>query len=370
VLVRPVPLVAVLAATLVRTVFIGAVPVGSWLARTVSPLALLWAALAAVGTVLRAARGVRGVRPARGRPLPPVLAGRRVAGVRVIAGVRSLFVPRVWPSLSSRTVGGRSLSGAARPGTARRGTRGPARARSTRGSRAATGRSPRFVRDKNVIPRRRARATRTLRSRSAASRSRPGTGASGRDVVLTGPHAAEAAGVAPRLPARPLRRTRARWHGALGAGTRRPCWHVRGAEVVASRVTAVTGIDGVGCRVEISVVRVRGAGGAPAPCAAARPTVPTIHPLPPGHRSRRAALTQTSVGRRGHRERAGRVIALVRHVFISPGRRCDAAAGAGLACGTTFEARARASRPRQRHCGANSPRGSSVAERPWHGSSG
>jgi hypothetical protein len=208
-------------------------------------------------------------------------------------------VPRVWPSLSSRTVGGRSLSGAARPGTARRGTGDPACARSTRGSRAATGRSPRFVRDKDVIPPRRARATRTLRSRPAATRSRPGTGAGGRGVVLTGPHAAEAAGVARRLPARPRRRTRARWHGALGAGTRRSCWHVRGAEAVASRVTAVTRIDGVSCRVEISVVGVRGAGGAPAPCAAARPTVPTFHPLPPGHHGRRAALTQTSVGRRG-----------------------------------------------------------------------
>jgi len=208
-------------------------------------------------------------------------------------------VPRVWPSLSLRTVGGRSLSGAARPGTARRGTGDPACARSTRGSRAATGRSPRFVRDKNVIPPRRARATRTLRSRPAATRSRPGTGAGGRGVVLTGPHAAEAAGVARRLPARARRRTRARWHGALGAGTRRSCWHVRGAEAVASRVTAVTGIDGVSCRVEISVVGVRSAGGAPAPCAAARPTVPTFHPLPPGHHGRRAALTQTSVGRQG-----------------------------------------------------------------------
>jgi hypothetical protein len=205
-------------------------------------------------------------------------------------------MPRGWPSLSSRTAGGRSLSGVTCPGTARRGTGDPACARSTRGSRAATGRSPRFVRDKNVIPPRRARATRTLRSRPAATRSRPGTGA-GRGVVLTGPHAAEAAGVARRLPAR--RRTRARWHGALGAGTRRSCWHVRGAEAVASRVTAVARIDGVSCGVEISVVGVCGAGGAPAPCATARPTVPTIHPLPPGHHSRRAALTQTSVGRRG-----------------------------------------------------------------------
>jgi hypothetical protein len=149
VLVRPVPFVAVLAATLVRTVFIGAVPVGSRLARTVPPLTLLWTALAPAGTVLRAAWGVR---PARGWPLPPVLAGGRISGVGVIAGVRSLFVPRVWPSLSSRTAGGRFLSGAARPGTARRGTGDPACARSARGSGAATGRSPRFVRDKNVIP--------------------------------------------------------------------------------------------------------------------------------------------------------------------------------------------------------------------------
>jgi hypothetical protein len=283
-LVRPVPLIAVLTATLVRTVFIGTVPVGSRLARTVAPLTLLWTALAPAGTVLRAAWDVR---PARSRPRPPVLAGRRVPGGRDVAGVRSLFVPRVWPSLLSLTAGGRFLCGAARPGTARRGTG------------VATGRSPRFVRDKNVIPPRRARATRTLRSRPAATRSRPGTGAGGRGVVLTGSHAAEAAGVARRLPARPRRRTRARWHSALGAGTRRSCWHVRGAEAVASRVTAVTGIDGVGCRVEISVVGVRGAGGAPAPCAAARPTVPTFHPLPPGHHGRHAALTQTSVGRRG-----------------------------------------------------------------------
>jgi hypothetical protein len=274
VLVRPVPLVAVPATPLVRPVFTGTVVVGSCLARTVPPLPLLWAALAPAGTVVRAARGVP---HARARPLRT---GRRVPRIRVIAGIGSLPVPGVWPSLASRTAGGQSLRGSARPGTARRGTGDTACARSTWGSRAATGRSPRFVRDKNVIARRRAGATPALRSRPAAARARPGTGAGWRGVVLTGTHAGEAAGVARRLPARPRR------HGALGAGTRRSCRHVRGAEAVASRVAAVTGVNGVSSRVEISVVGVRGAGGAPAPCAAARPTVPTFHPLPPGHRSR------------------------------------------------------------------------------------
>jgi hypothetical protein len=279
VLVRPVPLVAVPATPLVRPVFIGTVLVGSCLARTVPPLVLLWAALAPARTVVRAARGVRD-RPAWARPLPLSRTGRRVPGIRVVAGIGSLSIPGVWPSLASRTAGGRSLRGSARPGTARRGTGDTACARFTRGSRAATGRSPRFVRDKNVIPCRGARAARTLGSRPAAARARPGTGADGRGVVLARAYAAETAGVACGLPARPWR------HGALGARTRRCCWHVRGAEAVASRIAAVTGIDGVGSRVEISVVGVRGAGGAPAPCAAARPTVPTIHPLPPGHRSR------------------------------------------------------------------------------------
>jgi hypothetical protein len=104
-------LVAILAAAmLVGAVFIGAVLVGSWLARTVSPLASLWTALVAGGTVLRAARDVR---PARTRPLPPALGG----GVRVMAGigpgVRSLSVPGIWPPRTPRTAGGRSLSGAA-----------------------------------------------------------------------------------------------------------------------------------------------------------------------------------------------------------------------------------------------------------------
>jgi hypothetical protein len=110
-LVTPVLRVAVLAAAaLVGSVFIGAVLVGSWLARTVSPLALLWTALVAVGTVLRAARRAW---PARARPLPSALAGR----VRVVAGigpgVRSLSVPGVWLTLAPRAAGGRSLRGAA-----------------------------------------------------------------------------------------------------------------------------------------------------------------------------------------------------------------------------------------------------------------
>ena len=288
VLVRPVLLVAVPATPLVTPVLIGTVLVGSCLARTVPPLALLWTALAPAGTVVRAARGVRHT---RARPLPLSRTGRRVPGIRVIAGIGSLPVPGVWPSPASRTAAGWSLRGPARPGTARRGTGDTACARSTWGSRAATGRSPRFVRDKNVIPCRRARATPALRSRPAAARARPGTDAGGRGVILAGAHAAETAGVARRLPARPWR------HGALGAGTRGCCWHVGGAEAVASRVAAVTGINGVSSRVEISVVGVRGAGGAPAPCAAARPTVPTFHPLPPGHRSRPSP--KTSVGRRG-----------------------------------------------------------------------
>src|SRR5690242_5823084 len=147
VLIRPVPLVAVPAAPLVRPVFIGTVLVGSCLARTVPPLALLWATLAPAGIVVRAARGVR---PARARPLPLCRTGRRVPGIRVIAGIGPLPVPGIWSSLASRTVGGRSLRGPARLGTAGRGTGDTACARSTWGSRAATGRSPRFVRDKNV----------------------------------------------------------------------------------------------------------------------------------------------------------------------------------------------------------------------------
>jgi hypothetical protein len=145
----------------------------------------------------------------------------------------------------------------------------------------------RSVRGKKVFCRGGTSAIPALRPGAAARGARPGAAGAWRRVLRALPRAVKGARVKGRLPGGPRREPGTRWHGTFRAGARGADRHVPRAET-ASRIAAVPGVDRVGVRIQVRLVRVAltaGVGGLrgrathpPAGCA-----VPTIHPVPPGH---------------------------------------------------------------------------------------